>query len=77
MGDEGLHSLDVSMSPLARYHQIDLPSAAFGADEPLAPIRDCPLGAVATGAPGSCRPLARDRDQRPSSLSLTSLTVGA
>jgi hypothetical protein len=38
MGDEGLHALGVSLSALARYHHIDLPSAAFGADQLLAPI---------------------------------------
>jgi hypothetical protein len=50
MGDEGLRSLGVSLPSLGPGHDhIDLPSAAFRADQLLAPIGHWCFGAV----PGS------------------------
>jgi hypothetical protein len=46
MGDKRLRSLGLSLSPLARHHHIDLPAAAFGADQHLAPIGHWRFGAV-------------------------------
>jgi hypothetical protein len=47
MGDKGLRSLGVSLSRLGPGHDhINLPSAAFGADQLLAPIEDAGVGAV-------------------------------
>jgi hypothetical protein len=46
MGDERLRSLGVSLPPLARYHHIDLPPTALGADQLLAPIEHLRFGAV-------------------------------
>jgi hypothetical protein len=47
MGAEGLRSLGVSLSPLGPgQDHIGLPSAAFGADQLLAPIEHWRFGAV-------------------------------
>jgi hypothetical protein len=46
MGDKGLRSLGVNAPPLPRQHHIDLPPAAFGADQFLAPIEHWRFRAV-------------------------------
>jgi hypothetical protein len=46
MGDEGLRSLEVRLTPFTRYHHIDLLRPAFGADQFFAPIGHWRFGAV-------------------------------
>ena len=56
MGDEELRSLGVSLSPLGPGHDhVDLSAAAFGADQPLAPIEHGHFGAVLSSYLGRVR----------------------
>jgi hypothetical protein len=50
---DGVRMPTVALPPLGPgHHHIDLPAAAAGADEPLAPVRYCRLGTIPAGLLG-------------------------